>query len=70
MAPDLALNVPQSRADRAAMACRSWFFVRYDPPFDGDLTVDRDRASDEDRALQNAPRVATVSQSRDGELTV
>ena len=61
---------PQSPRDRAMIACRSWFFVRYDPPSDGDLTVDRDRGSDEDRALQKAPRVAIVRQSRDGEMTV
>ena len=56
--------------DRRAIGPRSWFFVRQDPPSDGDLTVDRDGASDEDRALQKAPRVSTVSQSHDGEMTV
>ena len=70
MAPNLALNASRSHADRATIACRSWFFVRHDLPSDGDLTVDRDGASDEDRALQKAPRVSTVSQSRDGEMTV
>ena len=70
VAPDLALNAPRSRADRATIVSRSWFFVKHDPSSDGDLTVDRDPASDEDRAFQIAPRVATVSQSHDGEMTV
>ena len=48
-------------AECATIACRSWFFVRYDPPSDGDLTVDCDRASDEDWVLQKAPCVAHLA---------
>ena len=58
MALDLVLNEPRSRDDRATIARQLWFFVRLDPPSDGDLMVAHDRASDADRMLQKPPRVA------------
>ena len=36
VAPELALNEPRSRDDRATIARRLWFFAKERQPFDGD----------------------------------
>ena len=60
VAPDFALNEPRSRDNQATIARRSWFFIRLDPPSDGDLMVAHNRASDEDRMLQKPPLASPV----------